>query len=104
MNTSRLSPISQAQNRTDQAVPAFSRLLITPDRFISKSFRCAKGVPHASSRYELSRAFSIPIQKCYRAGFFWGNRLKRMVSAERMGRFNLIVDPEWNLKRRDYPQ
>jgi putative transposase len=53
--------------------------------------RCAVGVPYASSRYELKCFFSIPRQKCFRAGFFWGKSLKRNGERGRNRTFNLLI-------------
>ena len=72
--------------------------------------RCAVGVPYASSRCELNRAFSIPRQKCFRAGFVWGNSLKRNGERGRNRTFNLLIKsqllcqlsyaPFWTLRGR----
>src|SRR5437764_11933416 len=61
------------------------------------SLRCAVSVQYASSRYELSRAFSIPRQKCFRAGFFDRKSLKRNVSAVGNRTYNLLIksQPPW---------
>jgi len=42
---------------------------------------CAINVPYALRRYELNRAFSIPLPKCFRAGVVSGKWLigKRML-------------------------
>ena len=53
--------------------------------------RRAIGVPNASSRYAPNRAFSIPLQKCFRAGIFWRKSLKRNGERGRNRTFNLLI-------------
>ena len=48
-------------------------------------------MPYASSRYELKCFFSIPRQKCFRAGFFWRKSLKRNGERGRNRTFNLLI-------------
>src|SRR5437868_13676057 len=80
-----------SRHKTGSTLRHLLRLLMEHAIFISKALRCAVSVPYASSRYELSRAFSIPRRKCFRAGLFWRKSLKRNGERGRNRTFNLLI-------------
>lgn len=79
------SPLKKSARRPHERQMCQSRTVSTegfkqrktasvPSQFVSTEVftprRCAMSVPCASSQYELKCAFSIPRQKCFRAGIF----------------------------------